>query len=107
MIETSTSLVVELAVLRALEVAGKRGRLSREQMGVKCPTYAVHVVHELAGEPDGCDRLLAGAWSLLEVVVPGQDRLVQALDWYVRQLIVNRVPHTREDLDRVLAVVSE
>lgn len=100
-------LAVELCVLRALEVAGKRARLSREQMGVKCASYRVHVEHRLAVQPEGCDRLLAGAWTLLRDLVPDEPRLIEGLDWYVRELICNQTPHTRSALNRVLEVVFE
>ena len=105
----NVGLAAELSVLRALEVAGKRGRLNRADMG-RCsavPTHEVHTVVRLAGTEAECARLLAGAWTHLELVLPESARLVRALDWYVRSLIVRQERHHRRDLDRVIAVAYE
>lgn len=102
-------LAAELSVLRALEVAGKRARMNRANMG-RCSvvaTYEVHTVVKLATSDAECTRLLAGAWTHLEVVLPDSGRLVQALDWYVRSLIVRQELHHRRDLERVIEVAYE
>jgi hypothetical protein len=105
----AVGLAAELAVLRALEAAGKRGRLSRSTLGVLkgTPTHLVHTRVQLAMAPAECDRLLAGVWAHLDLILPGEARLVQACDWYVRELIVAQRPHSRRELDRVLAVAYE
>ena len=102
-------LAAEVSVLRALEVAGKRGRMNRADMG-RCsgvPSYEVHTVVKLAASDAECGRLLSGAWAHLELVLPDSDRLVRALDWYVRSLIVRQERHHRHDLERVIEVAYE
>ncbi|MGW4718262.1 hypothetical protein [Nocardia sp. NPDC004260] len=101
--------VCEMAVLRALEVAGKRGRNSSRQNRelLSMPPHEQHTAMCLARRPEDCDRLLPGAWDHLRIVLPGRDRIITAVDWYVRQLIVTRRAHTSEDLRRVLAVACE
>ena len=102
-------LAAELSVLRALEAAGKRGRLSRSQMGIVKgkPTHTVHTIVALAATPADCDRLLSGVWVHLQLVTDEADpKLIAGLDWYVRELIVNQRKHTRRELDRVLAVIG-
>lgn len=98
----------ELAVLRALEAAGKRGKLPRSQMGLVKgqPTHIVHTLVPLASSSADCERLLSGVWVHLQLVTGGDGRLIAALDWYVRELIVHQRKHTRGELDRVLAVLD-
>jgi hypothetical protein len=95
----AVALAAELAVLRALEAAGKRARLPRSIMGQinGTPTHLVHTVVPLATTEEGCDRLLAGVWLHLELVV-GDARLVEILDSHTRALILARVPLDREAL---------
>ena len=96
--------VAELAVLRALEAAGKRARLPRPVM-VEAATLVSHEVHvrfQLARDPAQCDRLLAGVFDHVRLVLPHPDPLVRTVDGYVRQLIVTRTPHHRTALQRVL-----
>jgi hypothetical protein len=102
-------LAVEVGVLRALELAGKRarntGRRSLEAMpGVAA--WEVHTRRRLATSPDDCDRLLRDVWELLSAVLD-QPRIIAAADWYTRQLIVTQQPHRAADLRRVLAVACE
>ncbi|MBF6298219.1 hypothetical protein IU459_11775 [Nocardia amamiensis] len=101
--------VCEMAVLRALEVAGKRARNSsrtnRELLAM--PPHEQHTARCLARHPEECDRLLPAAWDHLRIVLPDQPKVITAVDWYVRQLIVTRKPHTSEDLRCVLAVACE
>ena len=102
---TSELHACEVAVLRALEVAGKKS-LRRWSRG-SVPDVPAHLLHthlRIAVTHSDCDKLVAGAWDHLRLVLPGQDRLYRACDWYVRELIVKRQPHTRADLERVLAV---
>lgn len=101
-------LACEVAVLRALEVAGKKS-LGRNQRGAY-PGVPAHLLHThlfLASTHDACDRFLVGAWDHLALVLPEQPKLYTAVDWYVRELIVKRRPHTRSDLEAVLAVAHE
>ncbi len=99
----------EVAVLRALELAAKRGRNSsranRELLAM--PPHEQHTRMRLARVPEDCDRLLAGAWDHLRIVLPDSERIITAVDWYVRELIVARRAHECADLYAVLAVACE
>lgn len=99
-------IVAELAVLRALEAAGKRARLPRACMAAAkaVPTHTVHVAVALATCPADCDRLLAGVWDHLQLVLPdGAEELARACDTYVRDLITRQQPHHRPALRLWLA----
>lgn len=100
----------EVAVLRALEVAGNRGRdTGRDNRAVNAaaPAHTAHTRRRLAYTHDACDKLVRGAWDHLQLVYPNEPRLIRGLDWYVRQLIVTQSAHTRAELAQVLAVVYE
>ncbi len=101
-------LACEIAVLRALEVAGKKS-LGRNVRGVYTgvPAHMLHTRRRIASTHAECDRLLTGAWEHLALVLPGQPKLYQAVDWYVRELIVKSHAHARADLEAVLAVAHE
>ncbi|MDH6279521.1 hypothetical protein [Prescottella agglutinans] len=101
-------LACEIAVLRALEVAGKKS-LGRNQRGIYTgvPAHMLHTRRRIASSHAECDRLLAGAWEHLTIVLPGQPKLYTAVDWYVRELIVKSQAHDRCDLAAVLAVAHE
>lgn len=104
-------LAVEVGVLRALELAGKRalrasGRPQRGQTWKVVP-WEVHTHRRLATTHQDCDRLLTGVWDLLTTVLPDQPRIVEAADWYVRQLIVGQRLHSPADLRQVLEVACE
>ncbi|ORL34977.1 hypothetical protein [Prescottella equi] len=101
-------LACEVAVLRALEVAGKKS-LGRHDRGAYAgvPAYMLHTRRRIATSHPDCDRYLAGAWEHLAIVIPDQPKVYQAVDWYVRELIVKSQPHTRCDLEAVLAVAHE
>lgn len=101
-------LACEIAVLRALEVAGKKS-LGRNDRGAYTgvPAYMLHTRRRIAASHPDCDRLLIGAWDHLAIVLPGQPKLYQAVDWYVRELIVKSQLHSRCDLEAVLAVAHE
>lgn len=97
----ATEVVAELAVLRALEAAGKRARLPRSCMATAkaVPSHTVHTEFELAADPADCDRLLSGVWDHLQLVLPADaESLAIACDGYVRELIMRRIPHTRAAL---------
>ncbi|RDI32444.1 hypothetical protein DEU38_103177 [Rhodococcus sp. AG1013] len=98
----------EVAVLRALEVAGKKS-LGRSHRGAytDIPAHLLHTHRRIAATHTECDRLLAGAWDHLAIVLPNQPKLYTAVDWYVRELIVKSRPHARADLEAVLAVANE
>jgi len=89
--------VANATVLRALELAGKRlaGNVNRTQFSA--PTYELHT--KLKIEPERVDKLLAGAWDHLSVLVEQVDSsidtaaLQDALDQYCRTLLVREKPH--------------
>jgi len=92
----------EAGVLRALEMAGKRmlpthmrGRLA------EVPAWELHA-HLDAGDPD---RLLEGAFTLLEEVVAAPC-VREACRVYVRTLLETRSPHRRESLDTILTACT-
>lgn len=105
----SLLLACEVAVLRALEVAGKRCRtitrgdrfayLDRE--GV--PLYALHTRVALANDPDEVDRLFVGAWEHLRLVLPRTPAAIKACDQYTRRLVAEKKPHDRKALAEALA----
>lgn len=101
-------LLCELAVYRALEVAGKRmrGMQSRAVRAdlVACEAHEVHTRISYASLNRRCDDLVKGAWVTLEEVLPGRPALYADLDAYVRELIEGKQPHSRESLRFVLAV---
>lgn len=90
----------ELAVLRALELAGKRMRGSsprNERSGLlSIPAHELHTNTIVAAQLSRhtLDSLLEDAWSPLKFARPGCEALVADLDEYVRLLIERREPHT-------------
>lgn len=105
----AVGMACEIAVLRALELAGKRGRNSSRSNRelLEMAPHEQHTRMYLARVPEECDRLLAGAWDHLRIVLPNSERIVTAVDWYVRQLIITRRVHKRAELYAVLAVACE
>lgn len=107
------TVIAELAVLRALEAAGKRARLPRQMMAEarRCEPHAVHVRFRLAARMRDCDRLLSGVWDHLQLVlddIEHAEALARACDSYVRGLILGGHPHRRDQLVHVLsALVTE
>lgn len=99
----------EMGVLRALELAGKRGitRSARSRIKTDTPPHEYHTRVCLAVTEDDCTPLLADAWEHLAIVLPDCERIVTAMDWYVRRLIVSAQPYRRADLYQVLAVACE
>lgn len=99
--------LAELAVLRALEAAGKRARLPRPCMAEarRLPSHTVHTRFTLAGSPADMDRLLDGVWAHLRMVLPADiaEPTVNACDGYVRELISTQCHHQQTLLQHWLA----
>lgn len=103
----------QLAVMRALEAAGKRARLPRhlQTRARGCSGCEVHLQVRLAQCDDDCDRLLEGVWEHLRIVfathelMPAAtlDTLIQALDLWVRDLIIHQ---RRPDWDLMRRVIA-
>lgn len=88
----------EMAVLRALELAGKRMRGSSPRNVraglLEIPQHELHCNGLVASaSTHTIDSLLEDAWSPLAIVLPGRDALVKDLDDYARLLIERRQPH--------------
>lgn len=99
----------EMGVLRALELANKRAitRPARSRIKADTPAHEYHTRVRLARTETDCDALLVEAWDHLRIVLPDCDRIVTAMDWYVRRLIVTGKPYQRAELYQVLAVACE
>ncbi len=93
---------LELAVLRALEIAGKRllsagGRQYRGQ--VAGPAWSIHTHPDLRPTEAQLDTLLAGAYDTLRASPLGHaPGAVELVDGYVRQLLLAGVGHTPQYL---------
>jgi hypothetical protein len=90
---------VELGVLRALEIAGKRmlskaGRTVRGE--VTCEPWRIHtqLPTTLEANDPAMDRLLDGAYTALDEVMPERPSVRRAVDGYVRTLIARQTDHT-------------
>lgn len=89
---------LELAVLRALEIAGKRllsqrGRSYRGQ--VSGPAWLIHTHRDLRPVETELDRLLTGAYDALLATPLGRaPGAVELVDGYVRGLLLSGVPHS-------------
>lgn len=95
----------DMAVVRALEVAGKKIRstkLPRAQQGQyqNVPAWTMHT-HVPVGEHE-LDKLLDGAWVAFAAAVPECEKLAPALDGYVRLLLQHGVAHERRCLADVV-----
>jgi hypothetical protein len=107
----------QLAVMRALEAAGKRARLPRhvQARARDCNGCEVHLQVRLAHSDDECDRLLAGVWDHLRIVFDSHDlmpptvldTLVRALDLWVRDLIVKQQRPDWDTMRQVIALAYE
>lgn len=94
---------VELGVLRALEIAGKRmlskaGRTVRGE--VTCEPWRIHtqLPNTLdVGDP-AMDKLLDGAYTALDRVMPEKPTVRVAIDAYIRQLIASQRDHSSAEL---------
>lgn len=96
----------EMAVLRALALAGKRARGSTRLLRGQLADIQPHLLHTRMRLSDP-DVGTAEALAHLALVLPDQPRLYQAVDWYVRRLIVEQRAHTTVELRKVLEVVYE
>ena len=89
---------LELAVMRALEIAGKRllsgaGRAYRGK--VTGPSWSIHTHPDLRPAEAQLDALLSGAYDTLRESPLGQaPGAVELVDGYVRALLVAGVGHT-------------
>lgn len=100
----TTFVLANAAVLRALEVAGKR-LLDPSSRGQHRDT-APHELHTVipVGTVDRAERVLAGAWDQLSVLTDGMDLSVDTqalrnvLDSYCIKLLVAGVPHSVQNL---------
>lgn len=97
---------VEMAALRALELAGKRllNNGNREWKGRlrRVDAWEIHT-HIQAAE---LDTILEGAYTLLDHCVPNQPRLRAAVDAYVRERLASQRPHDRSRLLAGLATAG-
>lgn len=98
----------ELAVLRALELAGKKMRGSSPRnirAGLlEVPGHELHCNSLVASaNTHSTDALMEGAWAPLATVMPMRDALVADLDDYVRLLIDTRQPHDPNWLRPIVA----
>lgn len=89
---------LELAVMRALEIAGKRllSGAGRQYRGtVTGPTWEIHTHPDLRPTDRQLDTLLAGAYDTLRASPLGHaPGAVELVDGYVRQLLLAGVAHT-------------
>jgi hypothetical protein len=89
---------LELAVMRALEIAGKRllSGAGRQYRGsVPGPSWTIHTHPDLRAREGQLDQLLAGAYDTLLASPLGQaPDAVDLVDGYVRDLLLAGVAHT-------------
>lgn len=98
----------EVAVLRALELAGKKMRGSSPRnirAGLlEVPGHELHCNSLVASaNTHSTDALMEGAWSPLAIALPMREALVADLDDYVRLLIDTRQPHDPNWLRPIVA----
>jgi hypothetical protein len=101
-------LACEMAVLRALEVAAGRGRAGQSRPTRNAnpgPKHQLYLQLRPQTDPAVQNRLLAGAWDTLAVVLPSRPDLYAACDRYVRTLLARLQPHKRDNL--LTALVSD
>lgn len=85
--------LAHLAVLRALELVGRRMiPRSEKRNAPDVPAYEMHT--ELVAEAAELDKLMRGAWDMLAVAMPDRPDLVAALDAYTRTTVFEGRPHT-------------
>lgn len=103
----------EVAVIKALENAGKRVKtLSRGErfqlVDSGVPQHDIHrAVHLADHQGNEVDRLLKDAWTAIELVYPDKPWVIVACDEYARQLILTRTSHDRNALARYLETACE
>ncbi|MEU4406288.1 hypothetical protein AB0F88_17335 [Streptosporangium sp. NPDC023963] len=100
------ALAANVAVMRALEVAGKR-LLTRDRRSQyqHLPAWKLHT--EIPAREEDLDRLLADAWTCLQQVLPHRGDLVAVVDEYVRDLLRSGLPHETRWLMRALTTGDE
>ncbi|MFI9591104.1 hypothetical protein [Nonomuraea sp. NPDC052265] len=100
------ALAANVAVMRALEVAGKR-LLTRDRRSQyqHLPAWELHT--EIPAPEEDLDRLLADAWTCLTQVLPHRDDLITVVDGYVRDLLRSGQPHETRWLMRALTTGDE
>ena len=88
-----------VAVLRALELAGKRFvAQNRNLRGSSTPDWRVHTMHAMP--TDKFDFLLKGAWEAFGTIA--SPCLVEAIDSYTRDLLTTATEHHRDNLTSVM-----
>lgn len=103
-VETWRGHALEIASLRALERAGnwllhRAGRGARGQL-TEVPLHEMHT--HLTASPDDLDAMLAGAYRELQATLPAEPCLREAVDYYVRSLLVAGEAHQRRHLEAAL-----
>jgi hypothetical protein len=103
----------DMAVLRALELVGKRvARVQRSRYGAMQKSGREwHEVHTIwLPEPQMVDAALSGAWAIVPRLTKEhgccaivEPEVYQLLDSYVRELVFAQRPHTFEALESRLA----
>ncbi|GAA2657601.1 hypothetical protein [Nonomuraea recticatena] len=95
------ALAANVAVMRALEVAGKR-LLTRDRRSQyqHLPAWRLHT--EIPAREDDLDRLLVDAWTCLQQVLPHRHDLIRVVDEYVRDLLRSGLAHEPHWLLRAL-----
>lgn len=103
-------LACTLGVLRALEAAGKRGRLPRATVGrlraAGVPAWEVHLQVRIAARSQDCGRLLEGCWDILRATLPhgaSAEEAIAACHDYAVWLLVTQQPFAGSELARYLA----
>lgn len=101
----AVSLAADVAVVRALEIAGKRMRSKNRPMrGELQPAAEPWLLHTVRPVPAAqLDYALEGAWTSVQALCPQLARHVPMLDTYVRQLLQAGVAHESRFLTKVLA----
>lgn len=114
--EPSDALVegCHVAVIRALEYAGKRMTSRPSSHGGPGRSIRAYLRDQLEAEPhrvylfapiqdDLLDFCLDGAWSCLCAARDDADVLLPVVDRYVRQLLLARIEHSRDYLRMALS----
>lgn len=85
---------VHVAVLRALDLAGKRMVTSRAELGQMLPHPAwIRHTRRTVYRSQLPDLIRPGDWDLLAAAVPGRPDLIALADTYVRELLVAGIEH--------------